>query len=248
VCHAGLSDRGRVRAENQDRWAADPQLGLYVVADGLGGQAAGGVAAQVVVETLPLLVQRRLADITDLSTPEAGERLTAAVAELSAWLRDAGQGRPGLEGLGAAVVVALVRGQWALIAHLGDSRAYLLRQGRLRCLTRDHSLTQLLLDCGEITPADVDRHPAHGRLTRYVGMEGEPLPEARGLPLRRGDQLLLCTDGLAGMVSEAAIRDVLRRESIPAGACAQLIAAANAAGGRDNATAVVLSFPALPSP
>jgi protein phosphatase len=239
IRHAGLSDIGRVRADNQDRWTADPGLGLYVVADGMGGAAAGGLAAQAVVATLPALVAQRLAGL-DLSETTAHDRLAAVLAELSAGLRRESRGKAGLDGMGAAVVLAVIREGQALIAHLGDCRAYLFRQGRLEALTRDHTLAQLLLDCGEITPEEVADHPARSQLTRYVGMSAEAVPEVRWLPLCPGDRLLLCSDGLTSMVEEETMRATLARAATLCLACRRLIDEANSAGGRDNVTAVVV--------
>jgi protein phosphatase len=126
VRFAGLSDAGCVRLENEDRWGADPEQGLFLVSDGIAGAFAGGLAATVVVETLPPLLRQRLSGLKDLAAPEARERLLAAVSELSEQMYTSSQGQPGLEGMGATVALVLLRGGQALIAHLGDSRAYRL--------------------------------------------------------------------------------------------------------------------------
>lgn len=240
--YAGLSDRGRVRKENEDNWVADPEYGLFVVSDGMGGQFAGALAAKIVVETLPPLIKERMKNLKNRKTSAARKLITAALADLSHQVRNQSQGQPGLEGMGATVVLALIRGAHALIAHMGDSRAYLLRRGRLQQLTRDHSIVQLLIDDGKITREEALRHPARGQLTRYVGMTGDALPEARSLDLRRGDRLLLCTDGLTDMVADTKLLSILKKTLVPKTACRHLIAAANAAGGRDNITAVTISF------
>jgi protein phosphatase len=241
LSYCGLSVRGRVRLQNEDNWFADAKQGLFLVSDGMGGEVAGALASRIVVEVLPRLLHERLGEIKNLSVPEAQPQTLAALAALSAELRNKTQGQPGLEGMGATVVLALIRDGQVLIAHLGDSRAYLFRNERLVQLTKDHSVVQLLLDAGEIKPEEAATHPARGRLTRYVGMADEPLPEACCFDLIPGDCLLLCTDGLTGMVSGLTLRSILRSHLSPNKTCKRLIAAANAAGGKDNVTAVVLS-------
>ena len=190
IISAGLTDRGRVRSQNQDRWFADARRGLFIVADGMGGGPAGSVAAQVVVDALPPLLEQRLPDVSSLKEPEAIPSLLAVLEHLSNRIRAESRGQPGLDGMGATVVLALVRGGQALIAHMGDSRAYLWRDSRLARLTRDHSLIQLLLDCGEITPEQAAEHPSRGQVTRFVGMPEASLPEARLVRLKPGDRLL----------------------------------------------------------
>jgi protein phosphatase len=130
--------------------------------------------------------------------------------------------------------------------NLGDSRAYLLRRGRLRRLTQDHTVAAVLLRLDEITPEEAGEHPGTHRLTRYVGMEGEALPDIQTLRLEAGDRLLLCSDGLTGMVSDRRIAHLLRQQPTPEDACQALIAAANAAGGRDNISAIVIDVDAVP--
>ena len=239
--HAGLTDLGRVREKNEDNWMADPDLGLYVVADGMGGHFGGGVASRIVVEVLPPLVRKRFADMEDLSGPLASQRLEEALAYLSNHLRDGARDQPGLSGLGSTAVLLFVRGDKALIGQMGDSRAYLLRRGKLKQLTRDHTLIQLLIESHEITREEALTHPARGQLTRYVGMEGEPLPETKLVELRPGDKFLLCTDGLTGMLSDDAIQAIFKGRQTPKTICRRLVAAANEAGGKDNIALIVLT-------
>lgn len=241
--HAGLSDRGRVRGRNEDRWTADAERGLFVVSDGIGGAAAGELASEIVVEALPALIFERLYGLENPAGPETVERVTAAIAELSDDLRKQSAGKLGLQGMGATVVVALVEDRAALIAHMGDSRAYLWREHTIKLLTRDHSLVQALLDAGETTVEQAADHPARGQLTRHVGMQGDPLPDARWLDLRAGDRLLLCTDGLTGMLDDRLLLLTLNEHPDPQGACRALVDAANEAGGTDNITALVVSYP-----
>ncbi len=246
ITHAAVSDPGRVREKNEDRWFADPRQGLYVVCDGMGGQAAGAVAAEIVVQTLPALLSQQLNNVSDLGSPAARERLLAALAELSKRVRAGSVHQAGLEGMGSTVVLALIENDQALVAHMGDSRAYLLRAGTMEQLTHDHSLLQLLLDCGEVAPDEAADHPSRCQLTRYVGMTGEALPEARLVAMLPGDRLLLCTDGLTNMVSDQELLALLQQSVEPRAACESLVSAANAAGGKDNVTALVIAVADVP--
>jgi len=242
---AGLTDRGLVRQENQDRWAADAELGLFLVSDGIGGGLAGALAARIVAEALPPLLRACMHDPSGIEHPlTPATRVERAIAALSDQVRTESKGQPGLDGMGATVVLALVHDPHAIIAHLGDSRAYLVRNARIEQLTKDHSIVQLLIDNGEIRPEQAAEYPERGRLTRYVGTDGEALPEARAVELCPGDQLLLCSDGLSGMVCDAELLSILHQAPSPEAACRDLIAAANAAGGRDNSTAVVIRLAA----
>jgi len=239
VQYAGLTDLGRVRQTNEDNWTAEPKQGLFIVADGMGGEFAGALAAKAVVATLPGLVRKYLGTMEALSNGRVGRRMAKAIAELSAQLRQQTQNEPGLDGMGSTVVCALVRGSKTLVAHMGDSRAYRMRAGRLKQLTEDHTLIQLLLHSGEITPEEAATHPALGRLTRCVGMPGEPLPQTRLLELSPGDLLLLCTDGLTGMLSNQQIFAVLKDPAPLETQCQRLVEAANEAGGKDNITVLL---------
>jgi protein phosphatase len=209
----------------------------------MGGEFQGALASQVVVEALPPLVRKRTKGIVDLEAAEAAEQLLTAVGELSNQIRDATKGELGMAGMGATVVLGLVRDSQALIAHMGDSRAYLVRKGRLERLTNDHSIVQLLIDEGEITLEEAVDHPARGQLRRFVGMPGEPLPEARFLALWPGDRLLLCTDGLTEMLSDEEVLTIVREKLSAKTTCKRLVSAANEAGGNDNVTALVIDVP-----
>lgn len=237
---AGLSDRGRVRESNEDRWSADTELGLFVVSDGMGGLPAGEVAAEIVVTTLPTLIATHFDTAADIATPEGSQQLGTALAELSAEVRARNPGAPQGAGMGATAVVALVRQTTALIAHLGDSRAYLWRANSLQRLTRDHSLAQGLLDSGVITEQEAAAHPARHQLARYLGMDGEALAEVRSLTLHPADRLLLCSDGLTSMLDDTRIQVILNDHPNPEHACRTLVDAANEAGGTDNITALVI--------
>jgi len=232
-----------MREHNEDRWCAHDDLGLYVVSDGIGGGPAGELASEIVVQALPAIVAERFArGARDTRARDAGLRLRAALAQLSAQVRDGASARPGLAGMGATAVVALIRDSTALIAHIGDSRAYLWRTGVLTRLTRDHSLARALVDAGQITEPEAAAHPGREQLTRHMGMQGEALPEARRRRLCPGDRLLLCTDGLSGTLDRAQLCAILGAHPDPHSASRALVHAAQQAGAGDDVTALVIVY------
>jgi len=236
------SDVGRVREHNEDACLADTAQGLFIVSDGMGGQQAGATASQIVVKVLPEMIHQRLEHLKRPSTRALRQALCDAIAELSRRIREEATGKLGLQGMGATVVLAYVRGRFAHVAHMGDSRAYLLRNNRLDQLTGDHSITGILLRRGEITARQAKEHPARGQLSRFVGMEGEAIPEARTVELKQRDRLLLCTDGLTGMLTDKRIVQILKKDPEPTVACRALVDAANQAGGKDNITVVIVDY------
>jgi PPM family protein phosphatase len=262
TCRAALlSDRGRVRPQNEDAGFADVERGLYVLSDGVGGHQGGVVASQLVASMAPTLVERelhvRFAGDTR-STGDADEQghldaIQRAVVTLNAEVRQRGAQNPSLRGLGATMVLALVRGATAYVAHVGDSRLYLLRHGALRRLTQDHTIANMLRSVqgngtphsGAKTPGKAAAPlafdpPSRHQLARYVGMDGSGMPDVQSVPLQAGDRLLFCSDGLTGMLPERMIAHLLKHQDEPEGACRVLVGAANEAGGRDNVTTIAV--------
>jgi len=238
--YAGLSDVGRVRSINEDRWVADPEAGLYLVADGMGGRVSGGLAATLVAETLPIQVRRRMAALNKATDESMKEVLKSSLSELCETLVEQTRGEIGIEGLGATVVVLLVQDGRGCVAHLGDSRAYLCRQGQVTRLTKDHTLIQTLVDREEFAPEVVANHPARNQLTRFIGMENPVLPDVHTFELESQDRVLLCSDGLSDMLNQTQLRETAGARIGPKEVCQRLIDAANNAGGADNITAVVV--------
>ncbi len=240
-----MTDRGRVRERNEDTFFADGDSELFIVADGMGGQAAGALAAEIVVQSLPSLLRQGL-DEGGKSRPavDTSRILHEALIELNRALHRHSAGRPELWGMGAAAVVALIRGGQAWIGHLGDCRAYRFRGRTLERLTTDHTLVQLLVETGALKPEEAATHPSRSRLTRSVGMPGEALPDTCVTELQPGDKLLLCSDGLTGMVNDTGLTDLMTTQQPARYICEQLVTAANEAGGRDNITALVIAVPA----
>lgn len=238
IIHAGLTDKGRVRRHNEDRWLANPGMGLYIVADGMGGAEGGAMAAQMVIEALPHLMRKQLRGINSLTGHRAKQAVQLAVSGLNEEVRSEGKRDPRLGNMGATVVFALIQERHALITHLGDSRAYLFRNGEVDQLTRDHSSVQRMLESGQLSREEALKHPSYGRLSHYVGMPGEAWPDVVLLEVMPGDQFLLCSDGLTEMLSVEDLRAIGNQRLSPSEACQRLIHQANEAGGNDNITAV----------
>ncbi len=232
---AASSDCGRVRENNEDAWFLDVERGIFIVADGLGGHAGGEVASRMAVSTLPSL----LSECPPPEDPDTVRTVSEAVLRTNRIICDEGMRRPHLAGMGSTLVLALIRGCRLVLAHVGDSRAYLLRGGNLQHLTRDHSIVQELLDARRITQEQAAMHPARAVVTRCLGIPGDAEPEIRCMALQEGDRLLLCTDGLTNMLPDEDIAALLARR-LPDAACEALVAAANEAGGEDNITVVVV--------
>jgi serine/threonine protein phosphatase PrpC len=264
----GLTDRGRVRPTNEDAFLiaelakamrvrqsslnqADTHYGtecgqLFLVADGMGGHQAGEQASSLAVLSIERFALDTLKWFFHLEGPEEQNVL----AEFQTALHQADQAlfheaarRPEWRGMGTTLTMAYRLDSDLFVIHVGDSRCYLHRDGRLTCLTRDHTLTDELVRRGAIEPEEAAHHPYRHIITNCVGGTEEGVDvEARKLELAPGDVILLCSDGLTEMVKDDAIAAVLHEEDDPRRACERLIAMANAAGGKDNITVVVARF------
>ena len=229
------TDVGRARSGNEDSYFCGRTV--FAVADGLGGHQGGEVASAAAVEPLAALDGRELAD-----PGEAAEALAAAIREGNAAILDRAAGDPGLWGMGTTVTAAALAGDHHLqLAHVGDSRAYLLRDGSLDQLTTDHTVVAELVRRGRLTPEQAAIHPERSILTRAVGLDPRvPVDTPDPLELHDGDQVLLCSDGLTEAVDDDQIAELLATTHDGDAACRSLIDAANAAGGPDNITVVLL--------
>jgi serine/threonine protein phosphatase PrpC len=230
------TDVGLARSGNEDSHLRGRTV--FAVADGLGGHQGGEVASAMAVEPLAALDGRAFADAA-----EAAEALAAAVREANRAIIDRAGADPALRGMGTTVTAAaLAGGRLLQLAHVGDSRAYLLRGGGpLRQLTDDHTAVAEAVGRGLLTRAQAAIHAQRGVLTRAVGLDpGLRVDTPAPLELEGGDQVLLCSDGLTGVVGDDRIAEVLAGQADGDGACRALIAAANDAGGPDNVTIVLL--------
>jgi protein phosphatase len=238
ISHAAVSEPGRRFPANEDRWLADQDLGLYAVVDGMADERA----PQIVVEQLPQLLVNSSQSQETWSDPNVAEQIRKALVQLSGAVRDQSLANPEETAMAATLVLALVRPNQALIAHLGICRAYLWREGFLEPLTRDHSLVQRYLGLGVLKMEQASRYPSGGGPTSYLGMRGEPTPAVRTVPLSPGDQLLLCSAGLTHAITDWQIHDRLQQSKTPTEACQQLVGAAKEAGARDSTTALIVSI------
>jgi protein phosphatase len=234
------TDIGRARGRNEDAYLVrDP---LFAVADGMGGHRGGNVASKVALEAI------RAFDAGGTDGDGASD-LVKDIRTANETVLARGEADRDLRGMGTTITALLVQGEHATIAHVGDSRAYRLRDGALEQLTQDHTLVHQLVEEGRITADQAGRHPQRSILTRAVGVEPSVDVDASTIELRLGDRLLLCTDGLTGMLSDDVIREVLASEDDPQRASDRLVEAANAAGGDDNITVVVIDvLDASPAP
>ena len=227
VEQAFRSDTGRQRTANEDAYFAHAPL--FAVADGMGGAQAGEVASQIAVEAL------EPAGHGDESA-EAFLRRTLEVA--NARIHDVAKGDTSVSGMGTTLTAALLEGEEVSFAHVGDSRAYLYRDGELRLLTSDHSLVEELRRQGRLTDEQAEDHPQRSIITRALGPEAEVEIDTMTHSARPGDVYLLCSDGLTSMVKENRIAEILATAGGLDSAASQLVAEANEAGGRDNITVV----------
>jgi protein phosphatase len=216
------TDVGRVRKGNEDSYTAKEPL--FAVADGMGGHQGGEVASSLALETIG-----------------KGEGpLEQLVREANVAVYERAAQDPGLAGMGTTLTALLADGDGLRLAHVGDSRAYMLRDGKLQRLTKDHTVVERLVDEGKLTAHEAEIHPQRSILTRALGVDESLLVDQGAIEPRPGDRLLLCSDGLTGMIDEDRITKLLIEHADPQKAADALVDAANEVGGQDNITAIVI--------
>jgi PPM family protein phosphatase len=243
--YGAATDVGRVREVNEDAFLTDPPV--FVVADGMGGHEGGDVASAIVVEEFGALAGQ------EYDARDGADQIAATLRECQRRIAEYGAQQAGERRrrwyAGTTVVVALLvhddeDPRW-LVANLGDSRAYRLGRGALERVSVDHSVVQELVDAGRITEADVATHPERHVITRALGGPDPTEADYFQLPLASAERLVLCTDGVTGMIGDAAIETILRETDDPRDAADTMVAEAVSAGGEDNATAVVVDVVGL---
>jgi len=240
----GLSDVGRVRELNEDNWHWEPldgEVALYAVADGMGGHDRGEVASQIAVESLFKVAGEKLVDVSTRDVRSLRDMLRDSMQSANRAVVMAGEEQD--SNMGTTLVSAMTFGtKDALIANVGDSRAYLVRESKLYPVSRDHSLVAYLVQLGELTAEEARNHPSGNILVRSIGSVPEVEVDLYHLEIQAGDRIMICSDGLWGELSDPRIQEIMNDNLNPQDACRALVDAANDSGGRDNTTLIVVNI------
>jgi serine/threonine protein phosphatase PrpC len=243
-----LTDPGPVREQNEDFFAVREDEGLFLLADGMGGHAAGEVAAQLAVETVRDIIlgeldpeETRLDRVVEDYPDMLRERMRYAMNQASLRIRQEALANPAYAGMGTTLCLLLIEDGMAHLAHVGDSRIYLYRAGRLQRLTRDHTVVQMELDAGRISPELARVVPHKNILTQSVGFHGPVEPDTSTRPVLDGDIFMVCSDGLSDPLDDDELTTVFQAHDAPELPDA-LVRAALDAGGDDNVTVVVVQL------
>jgi serine/threonine protein phosphatase PrpC len=263
---AGKTDVGCVRENNEDNFGYDSRYGIFVVCDGMGGQAAGEVASKMGVDILleyfragtrpappakPTRVEQNATakNGSEQETSQLPVALSADAGDLAGAIRlanrkihEAGQNEHGRSGMGSTIVAALVHGNALVVAHVGDSRIYLVRQGEIQQLTHDHSLVAEQVRLGYITPEQAETSELQNVILRALGAEAEVQPDVEDLLAIPGDILLMTSDGLTRHIRDQEILEIISSSPNLEAACTRLIQAAKHDGGDDNITCLLLKM------
>lgn len=232
-----LTDIGKVREINQDCFAVDTDRGVYLVADGMGGHAAGEKASLTAVE----IITDRLSNGTgDYVNGQLVDAIQNAIQEANREIINASMEDSALRGMGTTATLVVTRDNQIYVGHVGDSRAYLVRNRRIDQITDDHSIVAQLVRARAITPQEAARHPYRNVITRCLGMQADVEADTQQRELKPGDRLLICSDGLSGLVSDDEMLQYVVSSQDPQVTCQELINLANDRGGTDNITVVLI--------
>ena len=235
VC-AARTDVGLSRSGNEDNYVMIPERGIFGVADGMGGHAAGEIASEMAVQ----FIARDLGSFKGLSTDDAAARMTRAIKAANAAIFERTLAEHDKRGMGTTCTGLVLHGHNRyLIGQVGDSRAYLLREERFHQLTKDHSYVQEQVDAGYLTPEQARTHPYANVITRCVGASGDVMPDIFSGTVRPGDVFLLASDGLTGMVEDDGLEAILKAQGAPERWVDKMVAEANRRGGLDNITCII---------
>ena len=243
---SGYSDIGMVREGNEDSFVLAPEMGFFAVADGMGGHNAGEVASRMAIDVLRAYLERATAagsmpdDGKNPVYSDAANLLASGIRYANRVIYESTRHNPAWRDMGTTIVAAVLNENLLSIAHVGDSRAYLLRGGGIIALTEDHSLVAEQLRSGQISRETAELSNERNVITRALGLETEPEVDLCDLLLAPEDRILLCSDGLTTMVTEAKIRSIVLGSRNPNEICRLLVEEANNNGGKDNITVAVI--------
>jgi PPM family protein phosphatase len=240
---AARTDVGIVRSGNEDNYMMLSDHGLFIVADGMGGHAAGEVASEMAVR----ITSQSIGSLRGTSDEEAGDRIRNAIRAANDAIFERTLSEHDKRGMGTTVTVLALLPDRYLIGQVGDSRAYLFREGEVHQLTKDHSYVQEQVDAGLLTPDQARVHPYSNVITRCVGAGIDVVPDIYFGSLEKGDVLLLASDGLTGMLEDEQLVDILGSSDGPQAWVDQMVAEANRRGGLDNITAIVIRIDSVDS-
>lgn len=238
----GATDKGRVRKGNEDYFLIQLDKKLFIVSDGMGGHNAGEVASLQATRAINRYLSGDLLGRILGDEERIKQEMMAGLNEANRRVREMSRTDKGYRGMGCTVAVALIDGNQLHLCHLGDSRAYLSNRSGIRLLTTDHSLVMSLVADGKMTADEARESPIKNELTQAIGAMPKIEPGYSRHTIAHGDRLLLCSDGLWDMLSDAEIQRALRKHASARAACEALIDQANEAGGKDNITAVVVTY------
>lgn len=248
IVSAGQTDVGCVRKHNEDNFLIDSELGLYIVADGLGGHAAGEVASKIVVDKMGQFVAQTVEqDRTwpleyDVNLAYDGNRLKVALMLTDQAILEDIRANPERESMGSTVVACLVHDARISLVHVGDSRAYLLNGNGIQQVTKDHSWVAEQVANGILTPDEARKHPFRNVITQALGNGADLDIAIQEIQVQQMDRLLLCSDGLSGMVQDKDIWAVVQKCNTLQEATQQLVSLARENGGEDNITVLIIGF------
>jgi PPM family protein phosphatase len=241
---AARTDVGIVRSGNEDNYLMLSDRGIFIVADGMGGHAAGEVASEMAVR----IISREIGSLRGLSDDEVGQRLREAIRAANDAIFERTLTEQDKRGMGTTATAMVLLPRRYLIAQVGDSRAYLLRRGEIFQITKDHSYVQEQVDAGLLTPEQARIHPYSNVITRCVGASVDVTADIYAGTLEAGDVVLLASDGLTGMLEDEQLARILSGDGGPQGWVDRLIAEANRRGGLDNITAIVVRIDQMDPP
>jgi serine/threonine protein phosphatase PrpC len=240
---AARTDIGIVRSGNEDNYLMLAERGVFIVADGMGGHAAGEVASEMAVR----ITSGQIGSLRGLSDEDAGERVSAAIRSANDAIFERTLAEHDKRGMGTTATVLVLMPRRYLIGQVGDSRAYLLRRGEFQQLTKDHSYVQEQVDAGLLTPEQARVHPYSNVITRCVGASMDVVPDIYFGALEEGDVLLLASDGLTGMLEDEQLTRILTADGGPQHWVDRMVTEANRRGGLDNITAIVVRIDSVES-